>query len=211
MLLGSGLGMVSCRLCAVGVMDDWRDDYYFLQTPGRNANRVATELLHPAVRQIEVSQTGEFIKLALDDSPTKRYGHKVELAGTHHNPTPGPSGSEFPYGQVWGTIRWRVTHCPWGCIGMPLLALMYVRRRDLQILENIAKAPRKFRTKLVLAAELVEWCVRLLQSWFQKRVMVIIAKAVTTRIVLYGREQDVTFKTFLATCQPVGARFELCS
>ena len=56
---------------------------------------------------------------------------------------------------------------------MPLLALMYVRQKDLQALENIGKAPWKFRTKLELAAELVEWCVTLFQIWFQKRVMVV--------------------------------------
>ena len=113
--------------------------------------------MHVAVRQIPRSYVGEFIKLALDDSPTKRYGPKVQLAGMHHNPTPGPSGSEFLYGHVWVTISWLVKHSQWGCIGMPLLALMYVRQKDLQILEGIGKAPWKFRTKLELAAELVEW------------------------------------------------------
>lgn len=39
---------------------------------------------------------------------------------------------------------------------MPLLALMYARQRDLQVLENIGKAPWKSRTKLELAAETVE-------------------------------------------------------
>jgi hypothetical protein len=266
MLLGSGRRTVSCWLRAAGVTDDWQDHYYFLQTLGRSAKRVATELLHLAVKQIPVSQIGEFIKLALDDSPTKRYGPKVELAGTHHNPTPGPSGSEFLYGHVWVTISWLVTHPQWGCIGMPLLALMYVRRKDLQILENIGNAPWKFRTKLVLAAELVEWCVRLFQNWFRKRVMVVVDGAyakspflkrviatgavvvsrlrkdaalfdipviakrrgrgrprkygknkislarrgghrkgwTTTRMVLYGKEQNVTFKTFLATYAPAG-------
>ena len=29
------------------------------------------------------------IRLVLDDSPTKRYGRKIEGAGYHHNPTPG--------------------------------------------------------------------------------------------------------------------------
>lgn len=100
MLLGSGRRTVSCWLRAAGVTDDWQDQYYFLQTLGRSAKRVATELLHQAVEQIPVSQIGEFIKLALDDSPTKRYGPKVECAGTHHNPTPGPSGSEFLYGHL---------------------------------------------------------------------------------------------------------------
>ena len=93
MLLGSGRRTVSCWLRAAGVTDDWQDHYYFLQTLGRSAKCVATELLHLAVKQIPVSQVSEFIKLALDDSPTKRYGPKVELAGMHHNPTPGPSGS----------------------------------------------------------------------------------------------------------------------
>ncbi len=266
MLLGSGRRTVACWLRAAGVTDDWQDHYYFLQTLGRSAKRVATELLHLAVKQIPVSQIGEFIKLALDDSPTKRYGPKVELAGTHHNPTPGPSGSEFLYGHVWVTISWLVTHPQWGCIGMPLLALMYVRQKDLQVLENIGKAPWKFRTKLELAAELVEWCVKLFQNWFKKRVMVVADGAYAKRpflkrvmatgavvvsrlrkdaalfdlpvtakrcgkgrprkygenrislahrgghrqgwtsaqMTLYGKEQTVTFKTFLATYAPVG-------
>ncbi len=53
------------------------------------------------------------------------------------------------------------------------LALMYVREKDLKIPERIGKAPWKFRTKLELAAELVEWCVTLFKNWFRKRVMVV--------------------------------------
>ena len=266
MLLGSGRRTVSCWLRAVGVTDDWQDHYYFLQTLGRSAKRVATELLHLAVKRIPVSQIGEFIKLAIDDSPTKRYGPKVQLAGTHHNPTPGPSGSEFLYGHVWVTISWLVNHPKWGCIGLPLLALMYARQIDLQVLENIGKAPWKFRTKLELGAELVEWCVTLFQNWFRKRVLVVADGAYAKRpflkrviatgaivvsrlrkdaalfdlpvvtkrggkgrprkygktqislahrgghpkgwtrscLILYGREQDVRYKTFLATYAPAG-------
>lgn len=70
MLLGSGCRTVSCWLRAAGVADDWQDHYYFLQTLGRSAKRIATELLHLAVRRIPVSHVGEFVKLALDDSPT---------------------------------------------------------------------------------------------------------------------------------------------
>jgi hypothetical protein len=39
----------------------------------------------------------------LDDTPTKRYGPKVQGAGIHHNPTPGPTGQQFLYGHVWVT------------------------------------------------------------------------------------------------------------
>ena len=35
--------------------------------------------------------TAAKIRLVLDDSPTKRYSRKVEGAGYHHNPTPGPA------------------------------------------------------------------------------------------------------------------------
>jgi len=31
---------------------------------------------------------------------SKRYGKKVELAGKHHNPTPGPSIAEFLFGHA---------------------------------------------------------------------------------------------------------------
>lgn len=39
----------------------------------------------------------------------KRYEPKVQLAGAHHNPTPGPSDSEFLYGHVWVTNSWLLT------------------------------------------------------------------------------------------------------
>ena len=120
MLLASGRRTVSCWFRAAGVSDDWQDHYYFLQSLGHGAERVATELLLLAVKQIPISHVGPYVKLAIDDSPTKRYGPKVELAGIHHNPTPGPSGSEFLYGHVWVTISWLVTHPKWGCIGLPL-------------------------------------------------------------------------------------------
>jgi hypothetical protein len=181
MLLSSGRRTVSSWLRAAGVSDDWRDHYYFLQTVGRKSGQIAQMLLSLAVRQIPASHVGEFVKLAIDDSPTKRYGPKIELAGIHHNPTPGPEGSEFLYGHVWVTISWLVTHPAWGCIALPLRALMYARHKDLQALQNLGRAPWSFRTKLELAAELVEWCVGLFQSWYQKRVMIIVDGAYAKR------------------------------
>lgn len=81
MLLASGRRTVSSWLKAAGVCDDWQDHYYFLQTLGRSAGRVATELLFLVVRHIPMSHVGPYVKLALDDSPTKRYGPHVQLAG----------------------------------------------------------------------------------------------------------------------------------
>jgi hypothetical protein len=149
---------------------------------------------------------------------------------------------------------------------MPLRALMYARRKDLQALDNIGRTPWKFRTKLELAAELVKWCVVLFQNWFDRPVLVVADGAYAkrpflsrvmktgaivvsrlrkdaalfdlpqpvksrskgrprkygknklslsrrgghrqgwtqTRMTLYGVEQMVTFKTFLATYPPAG-------
>jgi len=36
----------------------------------------------------------------IDDSPTKRYGPKVEGADIHHNPTPGPADQTYLYGHI---------------------------------------------------------------------------------------------------------------
>lgn len=173
MVLSGGRRTVSGWLRAAGVSDDWQDHYYFLQTLGRSAGRVAFQLLRLAVQQIPVRHVGPYVRLAIDDSPTKRYGPQVQLAGIHHNPTPGPSGAEFLYGHVWVTISWLVQHPLWGCIGLPLRALLYARQRELQALQSLGRAPWSFRTKLDLAAELVEWCVELFQNRFDRPVLVI--------------------------------------
>jgi len=38
--------------------------------------------------------------MAIDDSPTKRYGPEVAGAGIHRNPTVGPDGAKFVYGHI---------------------------------------------------------------------------------------------------------------
>jgi len=53
---------------------------------GRKVELLAGALLRIAV-QVLVPQGR--ILLAIDDTPSKRYGPKVEGAGLHHNPTPG--------------------------------------------------------------------------------------------------------------------------
>ena len=66
-----------------------------------------------------------------DDSPTKRYGPKVEGADVHHNPTPGPADQPFLYGHIWVTISLALRHPQWGAIGLPLRAMLYVRKRTM--------------------------------------------------------------------------------
>jgi hypothetical protein len=50
------------------------------------------------------------ILAVLDDTPTKRYGPKVEGADIHHNPTPGPADQKYLYGHIWVTLSLAVRH-----------------------------------------------------------------------------------------------------
>ena len=103
----------------------------------------------------------ERVLFALDDTPTKRYGPKVEGAGIHHNPTPGPADQKFLYGHVWVTLAALVRHPHWGTIALPLSARLYVRAKGIWLLQLLYGW--QFRTKLELAAELVEWLARWLK------------------------------------------------
>lgn len=136
---------------------DFRLYYYFLGSLGRNVKSVAAVLFRIAV---QVIAPGERLLLALDDTPTKRYGPLVEGAGIHHNPTPGPADQKYLYGHVWVTLSWVVRHGWWGTIGLPLLAKLYVRQKSLKSIAPWYKV--KFQTKLQQAASLVEWSVQTL-------------------------------------------------
>jgi DDE superfamily endonuclease len=137
--------------------NDFRLYYYFLGSLGRNVKSVAAVLFRIAVSKIV---PGDRLLLALDDTPTKRYGPLVEGAGIHHNPTPGPAGQKFLYGHVWVTLSLVVRHDWWGTIGLPLLALLYVRQIDIAKIAPWYQV--RFQTKLEQAAELVEWVVQTL-------------------------------------------------
>jgi hypothetical protein len=154
LLFATGRRTVSSWLRAGGLSDDYQDYYYFLSTLGSKVDWLAARLLRSAVAAIV--PTGRIL-LAIDDTPSKRYGPKVEGAGVHHNPTPGPAGAKFLYGHNWVTLAWVVRHPFWGTIGLPLLARLYVRHKDIvaQHLTHLRQVT--FKTKLILAGELVAW------------------------------------------------------
>jgi len=118
----------------------------------------------------------------------------VQDAGVHHNPRPGPADQTFVYGHVWVTLSWIVRHPWWGTIGLPLLAKLYVRAKDVWLLS--ALYGWKFRTKLELAAELVEWAARCLR-WLKLSVWIVVdggytkreflRRAVAANVVVVGR------------------------
>jgi hypothetical protein len=160
MLFAGGRRTVTTWLRAAGVSDDFRDYYYFLAAVGRKTEFVAERLF---ALLLVVLPLPERLLLAIDDSPTKRYGPKVEGAGVHHNPTPGPADQPFLYGHVWVTISLALRHPLFGPVALPLWAMLYVRQ------QTIAKIPRRrrwppFATKLQLAARLVEWIMPIVKK-----------------------------------------------
>ena len=160
MLLANGRRTVTTWLRAAGVSDDYQDYYYFLVPVGRKSESIATQLVVLLLRTLPLP---ERLLLVIDDSPTKRYGPKVEGADVHHNPTPGPADQPFLYGHVWVTISLALRHPQWGPLALPLRALLYVRQQTMASIPRCRRWQR-FATKLQLAARLVEWVVPLLKQ-----------------------------------------------
>ena len=151
-LFASGRRTVSSWWRAARVGSGFRSYYYFLDSVGRKTKPIAAVLLRIVLDRIDA---GDRLVFALDDTPTKRYGPKVQGAGVHHNPTPGPAGSKFLFGHSWVTLSRVAHHARCGVIGLPLLGMLYVRKKDVPSLP--VGAGVTFRTKLVMAAEMVTW------------------------------------------------------
>ena len=158
-LFANGRRTVTTWLRAAGVSDDYQDYYYFLAALGRQSESVATQLLALILRTLPLPQR---VLLVIDDSPTKRYGPRVEGADIHRNPTPGPADRLYLYGHIWVTISLALRHPRWGALALPLRAMLYVRK---QTIATIPKNRRwRFATKLQLAARLTEWIVPILKK-----------------------------------------------
>ena len=87
LLFATGRRTVASWLRATQVGKDYRAYYYFLSAVGRKCEWIGRRLLGLVWDRLGSQRPYEVI--ALDDSPTKRYGPHVEGAGIHHNPTPG--------------------------------------------------------------------------------------------------------------------------
>ena len=214
LLFATGRRTVSSWLRAGNLSRDYQDYYYFLATIGRNVKSLAWAVLQTA---LDVVAPQGRILLAIDDTPSKRYGPKVEGAGIHHNPTPGPAGAAFLYGHVWVTLAWVMRHPLWHVIGLPLLARMYVRRKDIdaQLLTFLRGVT--FQTKLTMAAELITWAANWLKFlgravWvvadgaYAKRVFLQAAARLRVVVVSRLRKDAALFDVPRAPKRPVRGR-----
>ena len=140
---------------AAGITDDYRQGYATVWAVGRRVPLLATQTFQAVKTLLPVGR----LVVALDDTPTPRYGPCVQGAAIHHNPTPGPAGEKFVYGHVWVTLAALAKHPDWATIALPLQASLYIRRKTLDSLPADQRPP--FRTKLQQAADLLHW----LKTW----------------------------------------------
>ena len=155
-VLARGRRTVTSWIRAVGLGGQFQPCYTTVAAAGKQADLASARLFNDAVRPLVADQPR--ITLALDDTPTERYGPYVQGAGIHHNPTPGPAGSPHVYGHIWVVLGLLAAHPGWGVIALPLLARMYVRVIDLPGIDP--KHRPEFRTKLQLGVELLRWARR---------------------------------------------------
>jgi hypothetical protein len=152
-VLARGRRTVTTWIRAAKLSERFQSCYIAVAAAGKRSDRIARRLLTEVVEPLV--EGAERLTLALDDTPTRRYGPHVQGAGIHHNPAPGPSGSPYLYGHVFVVLGLLITHPAWGTIALPLLARLYVREKDLPAIDP--KHRPAFRTKLELAVELLRW------------------------------------------------------
>ena len=159
LLFATGRRTVTSWFRAAGITDQFRQAYTTVCAAGRKAGLLAITVVQ-AVRPALAGR--QRLLVAIDDTPTARYGPFVEGCGTHHNPSPGPAGEKYVYGHVWVVLAALARHPDRGTIALPLQAQLYVRRADVDQLPPERKRP--FRTKLGLAAEQLRW----LKPWVER-------------------------------------------
>lgn len=170
MLAGGRRTAASWFRCA-GVKDDWDRFYELLQTIGKDATSLMLPILMFVLRKFDPGEQGCWT-LAIDDSPTKRFGPCVEAANIHHNPTPGPGDGNWLYGHNWVCLAMLLRHRLFGVIALPLLSRLYVRQVDIGKLKQ--RHEWEFRTKHQLALDLLRHVIRTLRALGSKAGFVVV-------------------------------------
>jgi len=151
-LFAKGRKTITSWLRAAGINRCYKAYYYFIGSLAQKTENIATELFEIMIHKIY--KNTNTVLAAIDDSPTSRYGPKVQGAGIHRNPTPTPDGRKFVYGHVWVTLSAIVRHNSFGTIGLPLLARMYVKAKDVKTIGL------SFKSKTEQAVELAKWAYK---------------------------------------------------
>ena len=140
---------------AAQLSDDYRQVFYHMSNIGVKHQDLSDEMLDIITTHLAaIIITAATIRLVLDDSPTKRYGRKIECAGYHYNPTPGKTNATKCFGHSWVVATLVITHPLFGEVSFPIAAELYLRQKEIDKLE--AKYGRKFKKKTELVVEIVK-------------------------------------------------------
>ena len=162
-LFGAGRRTVTSWFRAGGITTDFRPAYATLCAAGREVSSVALSAVGAVTALLDKGR----LLLAIDDTPTQRWGPQVEGAGIHHNPSPGPAGERYVYGHVWVTLAALADHPDCCTLALPLQAQLYIRKADVGRLPPERRRP--FRTKLELAAAQLHWLKPWVEQHFRER------------------------------------------
>ena len=97
-VLARGRRTVTSWIRAARLSDHFQHCYTAVAAAGKKAETIAASLVLWVVKPLVSG--AERLTLAIDDTPTRRYGPHVQGAGVHHNPAPGPAGAPYVYGHV---------------------------------------------------------------------------------------------------------------
>ena len=81
---GKGRRTVTSWFRAAGITDDFRPAYVTVCAAGRRVDQLALSVVGAVTPLLDKGR----LRLAIDDTPTPRWGPHVEGAGIHHNPNP---------------------------------------------------------------------------------------------------------------------------
>src|SRR5262249_49538646 len=121
-LFGTGRRTVTSWFRACGIAEEFRPAYTTVCAVGREVNHVAISVVQAVRPPLLVSRR---LTVAIDDTPTARWGPDVEGCGTHHNPSPGPAGEQYVYGHVWVWLAAWASPPDGAPTALPLQAQLY--------------------------------------------------------------------------------------
>jgi hypothetical protein len=160
-ILARGKRTVTRWIRASELAEEFRECYTTIAAAGKRTADIAAQLLCWVVKPLLIKTPR--IVFAIDDTPTERVGPSVQGRGIHHNPTPGPAGSQYLSGHIWVTLAIVLSHPFWGVIALPLRAMLYIRKLDLNSIDEPHRP--EFQTKLEMAVDLMKWACSWLKSW----------------------------------------------
>ena len=182
---------------AAQMSDDYRQVFYHMSNIGRKHQELSDEMLKIILNQLAaIIVTAVTIRLVFDDTPTKRYGKKIEGAGYHYNPTPGKTNATRCFGHSWVVAALVITHPLFGEVSFPIAAELYLRQKEIDKLE--AKYKRTFKKKTELVVEMAKRLVPTFKE-FKKKIEIIVdgGYAKDTVLLPLGKLDNVIVMTRL--------------